>query len=165
MVKQRNLIPSLLLCGILIGSIAVAADTRTFEASDPGNKYTAVPQEALDVIAAGEAAFAKQDAVASGTFLTEDYSWYHITEDGPKQMISGREQTVELLKALFKDDSWQESEVHRLGMLDNILVQVEIDTLASETGTELRRSITIYEFKDGKRWREWKFYPSAETSW
>ena len=165
MVKQPNSGLWLLCCGILLGTSALAAETTTFEASDPDNKYTTIPQQALDIIAAGEAAFADQDAVASGSFLAEDYSWYHITDDGPKQILSGRDQTVELLKTFFADDSWQESEVHRLGMLDNILVQVEIDTLATETGTELRRSITIYEFTNGQRWREWKFYPSAETAW
>lgn len=165
MVKPKRLYPSLLPCGILLAAIALAADTQTFEASDPGNRYTTISEEALDIIEAGETAFAEQDAVASGSYLAEDYSWYHVTDEGPKQMISGREQTVELLKTFFSDNSWQESEVHRLGMLDNILVQVEIDTLATANGPEVRRSITIYEFKDGKRWREWKFYPSAETSW
>lgn len=165
MVKLKTLRGSLLLCGILIAALALAANTRTFEPSDAANKYTKISQEALDIISAGEAAFIQQDAEAAGSFLTEDYSWYHITDEGPKQVLSGREKTVQLLKTFFGADSWQESEVHRLGMLENILVQVEIDTIKSESGPEIRRSITIYEFKDGKRWREWKFYPSAETSW
>ena len=146
--------------GIALSTIALAADTRTYEATDPDNQYTKISPEALAVIAAGEAAFANQDAAAVGPYLAEDYSWYHITEAGPVMMISGRQKTVELLQTFFQDDSWRESEVHRLGMLDNILVQVEIDTLQTDSGPEVRRSITIYEFRDGKRWREWKFYPS-----
>ena len=165
MVKLITLRLSLLFCGILLAALALAADTRTFEASDPANRYTLISPEALDIIAAGEAAFIKQDAEAAGSFLAEDYSWYHITDSGPKQILSGREATVQLLKTFFSDDSWRESEVHRLGMLDNILVQVEIDSFETDAGPEVRRSISIYEFKDGKRWREWKFYPSAETSW
>jgi len=164
MVKPAQLGVSLFM-GFALLTNALAADTRTYEATDPGNKYTTIAPQALDVIAAGEAAFADQDAIAAGSFLAEDYSWYHITDEGPVKMISGREKTVELLKTFFQDDSWQESEVHRLGMLDNILVQVEIDTLLTDSGPEVRRSITIYEFKDGERWREWKFYPSDEAAW
>ena len=164
MVKPAQL--NVLFCmSILLSTIALAADTRTYEPTDPDNKYTKIVPEALKVIAAGEAAFADQDAAAAGSYLAEDYSWYHITEEGPVQMISGRQKTVELLETFFQDDSWQGSEVHRLGMLDNILVQVEIDTLQTDSGPEVRRSITIYEFRNGERWREWKFYPSDQDSW
>lgn len=163
MVKLRISGMFWIFCGAAVAGAAVAADTRTFEPLDPGNRYTRIPAEALELIAAGERAFAEQDADASGAYLAEDYSWYHVTAEGPKRIISGRDKTVELLESFFNDDSWRESEVHRLGMLDNILVQVEIDRIVTEDGPETRRSITVYEFKDGMRWREWKFYP-AENS-
>jgi hypothetical protein len=76
-------------------------------------------------------------------------------------MVRGRAATRERLALFFKSPLWtaNDSEVHRLGMVGNTLVQVEIDSLNTENGKVRQTSLHIYEFKDGKRWREFAFYP------
>jgi hypothetical protein len=76
-------------------------------------------------------------------------------------MVRGREATAERLKTFFASPVWttSDSEVHRLGMVGNTLVQVEIDTLNMGQGPVRQTSLHIYEFRDGKRWREFAFYP------
>jgi len=136
----------------------------TLAAEQPEN-YRNIPTDVLAVIEAGEAAFMDHDAEAAGDSLDEDFAWYRITDEGPQQMVKGRDETVELLRSFFGATNWSDSEVHRLGMLGNILVQVEIDVFESEDGPVTQRSLSVYEFKNGKRWREWKFYPVDGESW
>lgn len=123
--------------------------------------FSAIPDEMLTLIEKAETAFIDQDATAVGPYLAEDYSWYQVNDEGPKLMIQGRNETVALLEGFFGNNDWTESDVQRLGMLDNILVQVEIDHFGEGDNARTVRSLNIYEFKDGLRWREWKFYPAA----
>lgn len=104
-----------------------------------------------------------QDADGIGQHLTEDFAWYQVTEAGAQQAVKGRDATVELLSSFFGNNDWTESEVHRLGMLGNILVQVEVDTFMRDGAPVEMATLSVYEFRGGKRWREWKFYPTAET--
>ena len=71
----------------------------------------------------------------------------------------GREQTVQMLSMFFENTNWVDSKTYRLGMVDNILIQVEDDTYETQTGPSTVRTLNLYEFKDGKRWRNWKFFP------
>ena len=48
-------------------------------------------------------------------------------------------------------------------MLGNILVQVEVDTFMRDGAPTAMETLSVYEFREGKRWREWKFYPTAKT--
>jgi ketosteroid isomerase-like protein len=109
-----------------------------------------------------ELAFTKRDVEASGAAMTEDFSWYTVKEDGPKEMVRGREATMARLKMFFDSPMWttNDSEVHRLGMVGNTLVQVEIDSLQMNGKPVRQTSLHVYEFKDGKRWREFAFYPT-----
>ena len=147
-------------CALLITLAAFAA-----LATDQPENYQHIPAHVLEVIEDGEKAFMNHDAEAAGNSLTEDFAWYRITDEGPQQMVKGRDETVALLETFFGDTNWSDSEVHRLGMLGNILVQVEIDVFESESGPVKQRSLSVYEFRNGKRWREWKFYPADEDSW
>ena len=127
------------------------------------NPYSEIPAEVVAMIEAAEIPFMNQDADGIGDFLTEDFAWYQINEEGAKQAVKGRDATVQLLSSFFGNNSWTESEVHRLGMLDNILVQVEVDTFMRDGKPVAMETLSVYEFLGGKRWREWKFYPAAET--
>ena len=123
--------------------------------------YQEYPADALARIEASEQAFIDKDLDMLAGELTEDFTWYKIDAQGPKQMVAGREATLELLNVFFADDGgWQGADVHRLGHLGNLFVQVEIDRFITQDGPKTVRSLNIYEMKDGKRWREWKFYPS-----
>jgi len=139
---------------VLLLALAAAAAVQT--------SYREVPQDFLAVIEAAEQVFEARNAEAIAPYLAEDYSWLQVTPDGAKEMIRGREATVALLKQFYAGDTWIDSDFERLGMVGNILVQVEED-LVREGGKPVKKvTLNIYEFRDGKRWREWKFYPMGE---
>ena len=136
---------------------SVAEQTYTW-----GEQYRTIPASYQKMIDDSENAFMKRDVEASGASLTEDFSWYTVKDDGPKEMVRGREATMERLKMFFASPMWttSDSEVHRLGMVGNTLVQVEIDTMNLNGKPTRQTSLHIYEFRDGKRWREFAFYPT-----
>ena len=107
-------------------STSIAEQTYTW-----GEQYRTIPARYQKMIDDSELAFTKRDVEASGAALTEDFSWYTVKEDGPKEMVRGREATMARLRMFFASPMWttNDSEVHRLGMVGNTLVQVEIDTL------------------------------------
>lgn len=126
-----------------------------------GEQYRKIPGKYQRMIDESELAFTRRDVAAAAASLTEDFSWYRVTDQGPQEMVRGRQATAERLKTFFASPVWtaNDSEVHRLGMIGNTLVQVEIDTLNMGQGPVRQTSLHIYEFKDGKRWREFAFYP------
>ena len=88
--------------------------------------FSEIPADMLELIEKAETAFLDQDAASVGPYLADDYAWYQVNDEGPKLMIQGRDETVALLGGFFGNNDWTDSDVQRLGMLDNILVQVEI---------------------------------------
>jgi hypothetical protein len=84
---------------------------------------------------------------------------YTVTVEGPKQVIRGRDAAVGMNRKFFRSGAWQSSDVERLRPVGNILVQVEMDTVEVEGKPVKKSSLEVYEFKDGNRWREWKFTP------
>ena len=136
---------------------ACATDPLT----DSAEKFRDVPPDLEAVVDATDGQFMNRDAEAMGAIITDDFSGWSVTEDGPKVRVSGREQTVQMLEMFFAESpsSWVDSRTYRLGMVDNILVQVEEDVYATDTGERMVRTLNLYEFKDGKRWRNWKFFP------
>jgi limonene-1,2-epoxide hydrolase len=127
------------------------------------NPYREIPADIIALVEAAEVAFMERDADGIRKHLDADFAWYQVNEEGAKEAVKGREETVQLLSTFFGGDAWTESEVHRLGMLGNILVQVEVDTFVRDGEPVELETLSVYEFRDGRRWREWKFYPSAES--
>ena len=147
--------------GAAVGLALFSAWAISLPAAEEGVNYQQIPADMLAGIEATEAAFLAKDLDAVAKDLTDDYSWYKIDDEGPQQMVNGKTATLELLNQFFTSDGgWADSEVHRLGYLGNIFVQVEVDHFDSPEGRKTVRSLNIYELKDGKRWREWKLYPS-----
>jgi len=151
------------LAGFIAGALAttalagIAGQKYTW-----GEQYRTIPARYQEMIDDSERAFMQRDVEASGAALTEDFSWYTVKEEGPKEMVRGRAATMERLKMFFASPMWttSDSEVHRLGMIGNTLVQVEIDTLNTNGKPVRQTSLHVYEFRDGKRWREFAFYPT-----
>jgi ketosteroid isomerase-like protein len=149
--------------GFLAGVLAFPALTSLAEQTYTwGEQYRVIPASYQKMIDDSEDAFMKRDVAASGASLAEDFSWYTVKDDGPKEMVRGREATMARLKMFFESPMWttSDSEVHRLGMVGNTLVQVEIDTLQLDGKPVRQTSLHIYEFRNGKRWREFAFYPT-----
>ncbi|MDH5276917.1 MAG: nuclear transport factor 2 family protein [Gammaproteobacteria bacterium] len=151
------------LAGFMAGVLLVPVLTSVAEQTYTwGEQYRKIPASYQKMIDDSENAFMERDVEASGASLADDFSWYTVKDDGPKEMVRGREATMERLKMFFASPMWttSDSEVHRLGMIGNTLVQVEIDTLNFEGKPVRQTSLHIYEFRDGKRWREFVFYPT-----
>lgn len=149
--------------GLVCGALAVTALTGfAGQTYTWGEQYRSIPANYQKMIDDSEVAFTKRDVEASGAALADDFSWYTVKEDGPKEMVRGREATMARLKMFFESPMWttNDSEVHRLGMVGNTLVQVEIDTLNLNGKPVRQTSLHIYEFRGGKRWREFAFYPA-----
>ncbi len=130
-----------------------------------GETYRRIPSSYQRMIDESEMAFMKRDVEAAGASLAEGFSWYRVTADGPELMVQGRAATMERLRTFFASPVWttDDSEVHRLGMVGNILVQVEIDTLNMAQGPVRQTSLHVYEFRQDQRWREFVFYPAADA--
>ncbi len=135
-------------------------------ATDPAKKFRAVPPDLEAVVEATDGQFMNRDAAAMDAIITEDFSGWSVTEDGPRVRVSGRDQTVQMLEMFFAEspNTWLNSRTYRLGMVDNILVQVEEDIYATDTGERMVRTLNLYEFKNGKRWRNWKFFPVKSSA-
>lgn len=162
MVREPPARRTALVAAFLAGALTTPMlTTLASQAPTWGEAYRTIPATYQRMIEDSEAAFLKRDVAAAGASLTEDFTWYRVTEQGPELMVKGRAATEERLKAFFASPAWTDtgSEVHRLGMVGNTLVQVEIDTLNMGQGPVRQTSLHVYEFKDGKRWREFAFYP------
>jgi hypothetical protein len=74
--------------------------------------------------------------------------------------VRGIERVREALGGTFDAGTWLGANVYKWGLTDNTLVQIEEDFFSTEDGG--RRSIktlVVFEHRDGKRWREWRFKP------
>jgi len=112
------------------------------------------------IIRESERAFMARDIEGAIRNLDENYVMYEISEAGPEERISGKENVRRTLGQFFDSNtSWVDSEVDKWGLLDNILVQVEYDSFETEDGLKTIPTLVVFEHRDGKRWREWRFRP------
>jgi len=125
----------------------------------PGDEFQQVPPDFMAAVEATDGQFMNRNADAMGAIITEDFSGWSVTEEGPMVRVQGRAQMVQMLSMFFEKTNWVDSKTFMLGMVDNILIQVEDDTYETKTETSTVRTLNLYEFKDGKRWRNWKFFP------
>ena len=113
-----------------------------------------------EIIRSSEEAFMKRDLQGSIENLDQDYVLYDIKDDGPVARMRGRDQVEQILGQFFSSDqSWVDSTVDKWGLLDNILVQVEYDDFETDQGVQTIPTLVVFEHRDGKRWREWRFSP------
>jgi len=143
----------------LVLASAHAADTEDNAASVDYQEIDAAARAFLD---AQDQAFMDQDTQAMSEYIADDFEGWSIKPDGPKIRTKGHDMTVKMLEGFFRSGIWLESEVQPLGMVGNMLVQVETDVVNSANGPLTTRTLNVYVFKDGKRWRNWKFYPADE---
>jgi len=128
-------------------------------AEGPAAEFQQIPLDLKAAVEATDGQFMNRNAGAMGAIITDDFSGWSVTEEGPAIRVEGREQTVQMLSMFFENTNWVDSKTHMLGMVDNILIQVEDDTYETQIGRSTVRTLNLYEFKDGKRWRNWKFFP------
>ncbi|MDP6414624.1 MAG: nuclear transport factor 2 family protein [Gammaproteobacteria bacterium] len=146
---------------IVIGLMALTATTSWVLAKDSRPDYREIPPEMLAQIEASDKAFMEKNLNVIAEHMAEDFEWHVVNADGEKLMVSGRTETLQRLEGFFTmDTGWTNADVHRLGYLGNIFVQIEVDYYDTPDGKKTVPSLSVYEMKDGQRWREWKFYPA-----
>jgi hypothetical protein len=118
------------------------------------------PHAAL--INATEAKFIANDVEGALEGLHEDFAMFEVTPEGPEERVRGIEATRKALTMSFGTGKWLGASVYKWGLTDNTLVQIEEDHFETDgEGEKIVRTLVVFEFKDGKRWREWRFKPQA----
>ena len=123
-------------------------------------EMTATERQYEAIIQTSQEAFLNKDVEGAIADLDEDFRYFEIGEDGPKESIRGKENVREALTIMFAADRWLGAEVDRWGLMDNIMVQVEKDTFRTDDGGTITvPTLVVFEHRNGKRWREWRFRP------
>jgi len=112
---------------------------------------------------ASSAAFLAKDMEATREYLTDDFATYVLHgEDAPKLLVKGRDETIAVMNSFFATDfgtRWEGADVERVGSIGTALVQVEHDRYKYDDGTRTISTLVIIQYKNGKRWKEWRLVP------
>ena len=113
-----------------------------------------------EVIARAEENFENLDVEGAMLSLDDDFTMYDITNEGAEETVRGIEQVRSALSGVFGSGTWLGANVYKWGLTDNTLVQIEEDFYRTEDGgSRSVKSLVVVEYRDGKRWREWRFKP------
>ena len=114
-----------------------------------------------EVIARSEEHFENMNVEGAILSLDDDFTMYEITDEGAEEMVRGIEQVRSALSGVFGSGTWLGANVYKWGLTDNTLVQIEEDFYRAEDGgTRAVKSLVVVEYRDGRRWREWRFKPA-----
>lgn len=114
-----------------------------------------------EIIARSEENFENMDVEGAMLSLDDDFTMYEITDDGAEEMVRGIEQVRAALSGVFGSGTWLGANVYKWGLTDNTLVQIEEDFYSTDDGgTRSVKSLVVVEYRDGRRWREWRFKPA-----
>ena len=109
-------------------------------------------------------AHASQDPQAAVAELADDYAWYRISDEGPRNVVSGKEKVLAATTALYAGDALDGYLGFRaipLAVVGNLAVQLEAEAYQLAEGRKDVQMLTIYEMKDGKHRRLWSFVPET----
>ncbi|MDE0129515.1 MAG: hypothetical protein OXQ86_08110 [Gammaproteobacteria bacterium] len=113
-----------------------------------------------EVIARSEEHFENMNVEGAILSLDDDFTMYEINDEGAEEMVRGIEQVRAALSGVFGSGTWLGANVYKWGLTDNTLVQIEEDFYRTEDGgTRSVKSLVVVEYRDGRRWREWRFKP------
>lgn len=113
-----------------------------------------------EVIARSEENFENLNVEGAIRSLDDDFTMYDITAEGAEETVRGIEQVQAALSGVFGSGAWLGANVYKWGLTDNTLVQIEQDFYRTEDGgTRSVKSLVVVEYRNGKRWREWRFKP------
>jgi hypothetical protein len=112
------------------------------------------------MIKSSEAKFMANDIEGALVDLDADFTMYEVTEKGAEERVRGVEATRQALSMSFGTGKWLGASVYKWGLTNNTLAQIEEDHFQMEDGGEkIVKTLVVFEFRDGKRWREWRFKP------
>ena len=102
-------------------------------------------------------AYDERDYEKMMSFVSEDYSWFSMTDAGSELRSKGKEQAVAGLKMIFESDSYVKGEVAFLKSFGNIVVAFEKDQYREGDEFVTRGTLGIYEYKNKKLTRVYSF--------
>ena len=102
-------------------------------------------------------AYEERDIEKAMSFVTEDYSWFKMTDDGADLRSKGKEQASFGLKMVFESEDYVKGEVAFLKAFGNIVVAYEEDQYREGDGFVTRGTLGVYKYKDGKLSRVYSF--------
>lgn len=114
-----------------------------------------------EVIARSEEYFENRNVEGAILSLDDDFTMYEVTEEGAEVRVRGIEQVRQAVGGVFGAGTWLGANVYKWGLTDNTLVQIEEDYFRTENGgTRSIKTLVVFEHRNGKRWREWRFKPA-----
>ncbi|MBT5242583.1 MAG: hypothetical protein HOH20_02290 [Rhodospirillaceae bacterium] len=120
------------------------------------NQYVAIIEES-------EEFFNDRNIEGAILSLDDDFTMYEITGEGVETRVQGIEEVRKAVGMSFGTGKWLGANVYKWGLTDNTLVQIEEDFFSTEDGGKRSvKTLVVFEHRDGKRWREWRFKPKAE---
>lgn len=153
-----------LACGIGIGALSMGSFAQGNALRWVNGIYPEAYEASMD---ASSAAFERKDMEATRSHMAEDFATYELHgSESPKLLVAGRDKTIEVMNTFFAGDfgsSWDGAEVEKLGSIGNTMVQIEYDRYNLEGGQITIPTFVIIQYKDGKRWREWRLRPDPAT--
>ncbi len=121
------------------------------------------PEQFVRSMEASSDAFQRKDMEGTRAHMTEDFATYELHgEDAPKLLVQGIDETIAVMNSFFAADfgsRWQGADVERIGSIGNTMVQIEHDHYKYDDGIRTISTFVIIQYKDGKRWREWRLRP------
>ncbi len=146
--------------GLLIGATSFNGKADSHRLYWVAGEY---PEEFVRSMEASSAAFRRKDMEATREHMAEDFATFELHgEDAPKLIVKGREETIEVMNTFFAQDfgsRWDGADVERLGSIGNTMVQIEHDRYKYDDGIRTISTFVIIQYKNGKRWREWRLRP------
>ena len=154
------------LAALLIGATALVAFVSE-STSNEGEEFEKLygqfyehDNPYAEVIARSEEHFENMEVEGAILSLDDDFTMYEITDEGAEEMVRGIEQVRAALSGVFGSGTWLGANVYKWGLTDNTLVQIEEDFYRTEDGGKRSvKSLVVVEYRDGRRWREWRFKP------
>lgn len=158
--RRITAVAAAFLLGLGAGSIDIVSLADGHGMSWVAGEYPPKYEASME---ASSEAFRAKDMDATLEHMSEDFATYELHgEDAPKLLVKGREETVAIMKSFFTGDfgsRWDGADVEKLGSIGNTMVQIEHDRYKYDDGIRIISTFVIIQYKDGKRWREWRLVP------
>ena len=102
-------------------------------------------------------AYDEKDYEKMMSFVTEDYSFFSMTDEGSVLRAKGKEQATAGLKMVLESDTYIKGEVAFLKTFGNIVVAFEKDQYKEGDELVTRGTLGIYRYKNKKLSRVYSF--------
>ena len=153
-----------LMLGLGIGSVDVSVLADNHRMIWVAGEYPAAYEASME---ASSAAFERKDMEGTRAHMAEDFATYELHgPDSPKLLVQGVDETIAAMNMFFSGDfgsTWDGADVEKLGSIGNTMVQIEHDRYKTEDGVQTISTFVIIQYKNGKRWREWRLRPDPAT--